>query len=91
VQNLAPAREQEKVADPDVEDNDPAPIVCTTLLSAQIRSEYERLFSFAPVNIKLRLPNCEIRCEIYEVFRSLVCFILPFLMYETFRTESKIK
>jgi len=38
--------------------------------------------SFCTVKIlivlKLRLPICEIRCEIFQLFRSLGCFILPF-------------
>jgi len=30
------------------------------------------------LQIKLRLPICEIWCDIYQLFRSFVYFILPF-------------
>jgi len=30
------------------------------------------------ISFKLRLPICEIWCEIFQLFRSLVYFILPF-------------
>jgi len=40
--------------------------------------------------IKLRLPICEMWCDIFQLFRSLILFY-RWSMYQTFRTASKIK
>jgi len=39
---------------------------------------------YGMLQLKLRLPICEIWCEIYQLFRSLVYFILPFTDIQNF-------
>jgi len=57
---------------------------CTRLLTRVPRVQMVWSSSPGPTKLKLRLPICKIWCEVFQLFCSLVYFILPLIDVRNF-------